>query len=140
MGKTIRISGQPISFKTQKKNLKTVLKRVDRMSLQKKKALYKRFTWLDDWLLQRTHLKEVLSKITWEPNMDAACDIHGSNKHFEHFCSTKRDALLQDLSPYNVYCNVPYLLSKEFIHKFEVTKDQHQNFKAVIIIPLRPSN
>ena len=140
MGKTIRISGQPISFKTQKKNLKTVLKRVDRMSLQKKKALYKRFTWLDDWLLQDTHLKEVLSKITWEPNMDAACDIRGSNKHFEHFCSTKRDALLQDLSPYNVYCNVPYLLSKEFIHKFEVTKDQHQNFKAVIIIPLRPSN
>ena len=136
MGKTIRISGQPISFKTQKKNLKTVLKRVDRMSLPKKKALYKKFNWLDDWLLQDTHLKEVLSKITWEPNMDAACDIRGSNKHFEHFCSTKRDALLQDLSPYNVYCNVPYLLSKEFIHKFEVTKDRHQDFKAVIIIPL----
>ena len=140
MGKTIRISGQPLPLKTQKKNLKSILKRVDRMSLQKKKALYKRFTWLDDWLLQRTHLEEVLSKIAWEPNMDAACDNCGTNKHFEHFCSTKRDALLQDLSPYNVYCNVPYLLSKEFIHKFEVTKDQHQNFKAVIIIPLRPSN
>ena len=110
------------------------------MSLRQKKALYKRFTWLDDWLLQDTHLKEVLSKITWEPNMDAACDIHGSNKHFEHFCSIKRDALLQDLSPYRVYCNVPFLLSKEFIDKFEATKDQHQDFKAVIIIPLRPSN
>ena len=75
-----------------------------------------------------------------DPNMDACCDIHGTKKHFYHFCSIKRDALLQDLTPYNVYCNVPYLLSKEFIEKFEATNDQNQDFKAVIIIPLRPSN
>ena len=110
------------------------------MSLGKKKALYKRFAWLDDWLLQRTHLEEVLSRISWKPNMDAACDIHGTNKHFENYCSIKRDALLRDLSRFSVYCNVPYLLSKEFINKFEETKHQHQDFKAVIIIPLRPSN
>ena len=123
MGKTIRISDQPLLLKTQRKNLKTVLKRVDKMSLPKNKALCKRFPLLDDWLLQRTHLEEVLSKITWEPNMDAACDIHGTNKYFEHFCSIKRDALLQHLTPYNFNCNVPYLLSKEFIEKFEATKD-----------------
>ena len=110
------------------------------MSLRKKKALYKRFAWLDDWLLQGTHLNEVLSRITWKPNMDAACDIHGTNKHFENYCSIKRDALLRDLSPFSVYCNVPYLLSKEFINKFEATKHEHQDFKAVIVIPLRPSN
>ena len=140
MGKTIRISDQPLPLKTQRKKLKSILKRVDRMSLRQKKALYKKFPLLDDWLLQDTHLEEVLSKITWVPTMDAACDSHGTNKHFEHFCSIKRDALLQDLSPYRVYCNVPFLLSKEFIDKFEETKDQHQDFKAVIIIPLRPSN
>ena len=72
--------------------------------------------------------------------MDAACDIHGTNKHFENYCSINRDALLQDLTPYRVYCNVPYLLSKEFINKFEETKNLNIDFKAVIIIPFRPSN
>ena len=140
MGKTMRLCGKPLTFGQQKTNLKKILKRVDRMSLRKKKALYKRFVWLDDWLLQFIHLNEVLRRIKWQPNMDAACDIHGTNKHFENYCSIKQDALLQDLTPYKVYCNVPYLLSKEFINKFEETKQQHQDFKAVIIIPLRPSN
>ena len=140
MGKTMRISGKPLTFEQQKKKLKKVLKRVDRMSLRKKQALYKRFAWLDDWLLQLAHLNEVLSRIKWQPNMDAACDIHGTNKHFENYCSINRDALLQDLTPYRVYCNVPYLLSKEFINKFEETKNLNIDFKAVIIIPFRPSN
>ena len=140
MGKTLRIQGKPLTFNQQKKKLKRILKRVDSLSLRKKQGLYKKFTWLDDWLLQRIHLNDVLNKIKWEPNMDAACDIKGSNKHFENYCSIKDCALKRDLTPYRVYCNVPYLLSKEFINKFEETKQQHQDFKAVIIIPLRPSN
>lgn len=68
------------------------------MTLPKKQALYRKYAWLDDWLLQGIHLQEVLRLITWKPNMDAACDIEGTNKHFEKYCSINDDALLKDLT------------------------------------------
>ena len=140
MGKSLQLKEKKPTFKQQRKQLKEDLEKLDTMTLQEKQALYKKYPWLDDWLLQRIHLNDALNKIKWSPNMDAACDIKGSNKHFENYCSIKDCALKRDLTPYRVYCNVPYLLSKEFINKFEETKQQEKDFKAVIIIPLRSSN
>ena len=96
MGKTLRM--KLLTYDQQKKKLKGILKRVKSMALINKKRLYKKFLCVDDWLLQRIHLQIVLGELDWTPDMDAACDIKGSNKHFANFCSIKRDALLEDLT------------------------------------------
>ena len=83
-----------------KKELKEKLKLWNTYSYEKKKELYREYDFLDDWMLQRPHLEKLLSKIHWVPNMDAACDTKGSNKHFENFCSIDDDALEKDLTPY----------------------------------------
>ena len=91
-------------------------------SYEKKMELYREYDFLDDWMLQRPLLEKLLSEINWVPNMDAACDIKGSNKHFDNYYSLERDALREDLTRDRVYCNPPYLLAKEFTSKFEETK------------------
>ena len=139
MGKTLKIEGKTHTYCRQKKNLQVILKRIDKTNTRKMQRLYKRYVWFEDWQLQRNHVETVLSKLKWKPDMDAACDIEGSNKHFENYCSIKRSALLEDLTPYKVYCNPPFFHCKEFITKFEVTKQSNTNFKAVIILPRRKS-
>ena len=137
MGKTLRV--KLLTSDQQKKKLKAIYKRANSMALTNKKRLYKKFLCVDDWLLQHTHLQIVLGELDWTPDMDAACDIKGSNKHFANYCSIKRDALLEDLTQCNVYCNPPYLCCGEFINKFEETKQERNGFRAVIILPLRKS-
>ena len=122
-----------------KKELKEKLKLWNTYSYEKKKELYREYDFLDDWMLQRPHLEKLLSKIHWVPNMDAACDIKGSNKHFENFCSIDDDALKKDLTQYLVYCNIPFRLCEKFLEKFEKTKNQNKAFKALIVLPYRDS-
>ena len=104
---------------------------------EQKAQLYIDYEFFENWMLLKKHVDFLVSKLLWTPDCDATCDPAGSNKHFQKYFLAENSCLEADLSGYNVYCNFPFKIGFKFVAKFERTKKEYPNFRALIVMPYR---
>ena len=101
---------------------------------------YKADPWDSNYRITEKIFRDLCDRFGWVPNLDIACDRHGSNSLAPLYYSPEENALEQDLRGYWIVCNPPYdpLTVESYALKLEQTMQEDPTTKVMFIVPFRP--
>lgn len=139
MTMTNNASRQPLTKKVYKEQFPS-RKGWDDKTPEEQNEAYCTNPYFENWMLMPFYVYKLFDMISFDITMDGCCDLAGSNKYADKWCSAEESCLDANLDEEHVYANTPFRISDQFVEHFEATKRRSRKFKALIIVPDRHSN